>query len=273
MQAGDNNGLIKDLGDKAGMPNPGPITCERSNKFTVELTNLLEGGEIPGNVLIPHLSVRIYTDQGILVDQIDEFNEFSFHDDESGVPVFRQTETYNYDIRSVCLDGASVIIYDIQLLALEDGEYIPYPIHSNENYYGPDGVYSCEYFSLTHSYCDPYNSPAQNADYPTLYEIDHLLCGCAYAESREVLIPTTNNYEVYPNPFVDQTILSLNMSTKDNVQVIIYDSTGKVVQRWNETYDSGRIEQVLNTETWTSGLYFIQIRTDKETQALKLIKS
>ncbi len=77
---------------------------------------------------------------------------------------------------------------------------------------------------------------------------------------------------LFPNPFKDQFELSFTLSQSQNVQVILYDQTGKVVQTLVDEERSGFQKLQVNTTNFSSGLYFIKINTSLAAETLKILK-
>ena len=70
---------------------------------------------------------------------------------------------------------------------------------------------------------------------------------------------TTIDFELYPNPFSDQTVLELKNNNGENVEINIIDFSGKVVRTYNKT-ENNRI--IIERNGLANGLYFLYILTE-----------
>ena len=81
-----------------------------------------------------------------------------------------------------------------------------------------------------------------------------------------------NKLTLYPNPFENNSILSLNLEKESNVSIAIYDLAGKLVLTVvNEVKMSG--EKEFNIDGFqASGIYFVKVSIDEEEKTIRLIK-
>jgi len=70
-----------------------------------------------------------------------------------------------------------------------------------------------------------------------------------------------NPGKVYPNPFVNFIIIEFHNDKKEKYTLTLYNTNGQLVHTINEII-SERVK--IETKKLTSGLYFYQIRNDKE---------
>jgi hypothetical protein len=78
-----------------------------------------------------------------------------------------------------------------------------------------------------------------------------------------------NNQEmtqVYPNPF--QNVLNFTFTNEDKSNCVIYNQVGKIV--YQNTFNSKQV--VVNTDDLPSGVYFVELTTNKNKAIKKLIK-
>lgn len=80
--------------------------------------------------------------------------------------------------------------------------------------------------------------------------------------------------QVFPNPFEQQAILTLNFLKKEALHIKVYDITGQYQATIFEgTLGIGQQELELNTKNWAVGIYFINIEQDNAlVQSLKIVK-
>ena len=70
---------------------------------------------------------------------------------------------------------------------------------------------------------------------------------------------TTIDFELFPNPFSDQTVLELKNNNSENVEINIIDLSGKVVRTYNKT-ENNRI--IIERNGLANGLYYLYILTE-----------
>lgn len=78
--------------------------------------------------------------------------------------------------------------------------------------------------------------------------------------------------EIYPNPVVSYAQLEIDMKENTNVQVTIINQIGQMIESRNEFMTQGINKLELNTQSYPSGVYFLQIRTENSTVNQKFIK-
>ena len=67
---------------------------------------------------------------------------------------------------------------------------------------------------------------------------------------------------IYPNPAQDHLNVTLNLSKNSEVEVVLKDVTGKTVMKKKNKLLQGDTKLQLGTTDLSSGLYFIQIKSD-----------
>ncbi len=96
--------------------------------------------------------------------------------------------------------------------------------------------------------------------------IDHFKIESAFGPDVEV-----NNFELlqnYPNPFNPSTEIVFSIPEAANVNITIFDITGKEVQQLvNEMYQSGRYNVKWNAGGFSSGAYFYTISVTSATNS------
>jgi glycosidase len=69
---------------------------------------------------------------------------------------------------------------------------------------------------------------------------------------------------VYPNPATDQVLVTYRLETASTVQLSVYDAMGRLIGQYqNDRVPSGDYQATLDTQTWPSGLYTVQIQDEK----------
>ena len=79
-------------------------------------------------------------------------------------------------------------------------------------------------------------------------------------------------YQNYPNPFNPTTIISYAVPHRTNVNIKVYDITGKEIATLvNEVKDQGIYNVEFNAENLSSGIYFYKISADRFSTVRKMI--
>jgi hypothetical protein len=81
----------------------------------------------------------------------------------------------------------------------------------------------------------------------------------ATISADEIALPTTSTLAAHPNPFNNQTMVSLSLERQTKVTVAVYDILGREVMVLHDGILAGGVhELVLDADTFASGLYFIR---------------
>jgi hypothetical protein len=76
----------------------------------------------------------------------------------------------------------------------------------------------------------------------------------------QILPGEFNLYQNFPNPFNPTTIIKFDVNKTSNINLSIYDVTGKLISTLvNEKLDAGTYEYTWNAERFSSGLYFLRM--------------
>jgi len=82
----------------------------------------------------------------------------------------------------------------------------------------------------------------------------------------------STSFNVYPNPFCEQAILSFTIKQDENVLVRLFDLSGKQVATLGSgRYSSGNHKIILSSEGLKKGFYVCVINTDKEVLNKKIV--
>ncbi len=83
-------------------------------------------------------------------------------------------------------------------------------------------------------------------------------------------------FPAYPNPFNASSKIKYQLSKLNHITIIVYDITGKVVEKLiNRIQQAGEYEMIWQAENYSSGIYFIEMKTEggyRHTQKLMLLK-
>ncbi|MGB1205518.1 MAG: T9SS type A sorting domain-containing protein [Chitinophagales bacterium] len=79
----------------------------------------------------------------------------------------------------------------------------------------------------------------------------------------------------YPNPCTTSTIIEYQLAEDQNVSLMVYDKSGRLVKALvqNEKQTKGNYKQNFNTEQLPAGMYFYQLLTDTEQLSGKIVKT
>ncbi len=79
------------------------------------------------------------------------------------------------------------------------------------------------------------------------------------------------NISLYPNPVQDEAHLILELNDNANVEVLIFDMSGKIVSSvFNGQISSGRNEIKINTNELENGMYYTRISTGTSIKTIKM---
>lgn len=99
-------------------------------------------------------------------------------------------------------------------------------------------------------------------------------CGTdTYSETIGITSLGINNkaafkVSTYPNPVLDKLYIQIENNQKNNFNIKISDSSGKVIYEKNKTSGLTKIE----TSHWTKGIYLLQIVSDRDSKIIKIVK-
>jgi N-acetyl-anhydromuramyl-L-alanine amidase AmpD len=82
----------------------------------------------------------------------------------------------------------------------------------------------------------------------------------------------SDNVSVYPNPVTNSSTIRYQLTKHSIVEISFMDVLGKeVVLYKNNDQSAGKHEITFNSSNLASGVYFVKLKTDKDTKALKVI--
>jgi hypothetical protein len=83
---------------------------------------------------------------------------------------------------------------------------------------------------------------------------------------------STSLIDIFPNPVKDQARLSLELSRTSDVNVEIYDVTGRMIQSiYQRNLPEGKNILTLNTQNILNGIYLVKVMADKFLSRSKMI--
>lgn len=81
----------------------------------------------------------------------------------------------------------------------------------------------------------------------------------------ELAMPT---FVFYPNPASNQVLIQLSEKYNENIKLNVFNTLGQLVLQ--DQINGGIMEKILNTNTLTSGIYFVQLNSGSLTRTVKI---
>lgn len=83
----------------------------------------------------------------------------------------------------------------------------------------------------------------------------------------------TELFQNYPNPFNHQTEIRFNLNENSHVTLTVFDVLGRKVRELaDEDFEAGAHYLTFNARNLSSGIYFIQLRTERGTKTIPITK-
>ncbi|MCT4623495.1 MAG: T9SS type A sorting domain-containing protein [Schleiferiaceae bacterium] len=94
------------------------------------------------------------------------------------------------------------------------------------------------------------------------------------SSSSGIGIPETyiEDFKLYPNPSSENTTIEYISHENAEIDVLIFNSSGKIVLQENQRITSGENKMTLNTQNLESGFYYIRLEIDGTSKTEKFIK-
>lgn len=79
-------------------------------------------------------------------------------------------------------------------------------------------------------------------------------------------------FQNYPNPFNISTKIYFRLSKQSDIDIYIYDFSGKIIKKFNfENLNDGNYEILLNFDGYSSGTYFLNFKSTYIQKTIKMI--
>lgn len=89
---------------------------------------------------------------------------------------------------------------------------------------------------------------------------------------EEVASTPPQEFQIYPNPFRESSVISYQLPTASYVQLKVYNTSGRVVKRLVKGYQSmGKHKVLWDGRGLPSGVYFCELRKGNKKMVKKLI--
>ncbi|WP_333667531.1 CehA/McbA family metallohydrolase [Flavobacterium sp.] len=95
-----------------------------------------------------------------------------------------------------------------------------------------------------------------------------------YSDTQKVTRTLESKFQVsvYPNPVVDTAMLRIENAQGENISVMLYDITGKLVYQQFYQTQTGDQEVALPMQSLSNGVYFVKASTDSHSVTTKITK-
>ena len=266
-----NNGKIVDIDSK--QLQIGEDSCRGAITFRVKVAHLSsESPGLPSGVEDMYVHYQFGSTLGN--EQLTEFEYGGTVLVAGGyfVPIYYHEVVVPVEIFDECFDDQdidfTIVLRDV------NGNY--YPI---QNYDAEQEIFTCQYFIKTcNEFCtgncthEAGTSPIWSGSIP----IKSDFCD-------ECTSPTPGNLngseggtsffsQITPNPFNSTAKLELNIDDSADLEVIIYDASGRVVSSWEDYAYKGNYNQEMNTSDWQNGIYYGIVKVGDQVERFRMVK-
>jgi hypothetical protein len=90
----------------------------------------------------------------------------------------------------------------------------------------------------------------------------------AAALSREVSLPF--GAVAYPNPFANNFMINVTTSTKENINIKVYDMVGRLIEQRN--VNTNELETTTIGDRYPSGVYNVVVTQGEDVKTLRVVK-
>ena len=127
------------------------------------------------------------------------------------------------------------------------------------------------YLDMRATFVDSYGNSITFPSYYTIYSLRYhkLVTGIKKPKFDEMNFTLSQNY---PNPFNPTTTINFLLNVKSNVQLTIYDITGREVKTLiNQSQNRGRYSIPFNASGLASGVYIYRLKAGSTEQSRKML--
>ena len=125
------------------------------------------------------------------------------------------------------------------------------------------------------------STPSYTATTAGIYKLRVQLVGCGtFSSSYTVTVPCREgvlnvgemNFNVYPNPFMDQTTFAFELAEEKMVSILLYDISGKLVDIIlnDQMVSAGETKLTYNASNIAQGIYVAEIRAGDQVKRIKI---
>lgn len=85
-------------------------------------------------------------------------------------------------------------------------------------------------------------------------------------------LSNVSNLSLFPNPTKENLFLNFESTSTNELNVFVYDITGKILQQYSIQSSVGDNQLKINTESYEAGIYFIEANDGSNPKRIKFIK-
>lgn len=278
--------------------------CETTITFRVNVANWMPG--LP--VDLPPMYL-IYEIPGLLAANYAEVKPSEFADygqSISGHTIHEWHLPVTVNLENYLLNNeAPVLGYKLRLVSAPIGgisssnpfeSFYDYPVYY---FIESDQFFSCQYLDI--SFGQEVDPPDCDVEIPSPFPyatfqigaLEVLNNGCLVgdfqtggstlqappskeAQSHSALNDHENNLTAIsftPNPFSSELIAPLEVAKDTDMELVVFDASGKVVHQQTQYLQKGMHQIYLDTPNWPQGLYYARVKTGNDIQTHRLVKT
>jgi len=130
--------------------------------------------------------------------------------------------------------------------------------------------YSLQYIPAIYLICPDKKTTKVNG-YTSAQLYNKMMQKCPPA--TDVASYTTNEeFVIYPNPSPENITISATFNSNENLEIIISDIMGKTLMDINENAASGNLNKNIDLNNFSSGIYFITLKSRTRVEVKKFVK-
>lgn len=76
----------------------------------------------------------------------------------------------------------------------------------------------------------------------------------------------------YPNPFVEETTIDINIKKPNHYKLLLFNSNGRIIKQIsNKKYSTGNYKIIFNSKNLSSGIYYLKLQNNSNSITRKLV--
>lgn len=154
---------------------------------------------------------------------------------------------------------------DITPLSTAPTPFAEYNICDPNNPYGPPCLFFGDYFGSTRTECKSYSvwADGRESQGPKIYV--GITSHCDNVTSTTDFYPITDKISLqslFPNPANERVNLDIELKQNTDLMIDLYDTQGRVIQQFTQTYANGQHQISLDIGDLSAGVYVVKIASD-----------
>ncbi|HNI46017.1 MAG TPA: T9SS type A sorting domain-containing protein, partial [Chitinophagales bacterium] len=101
--------------------------------------------------------------------------------------------------------------------------------------------------------------------------IDNININGSVIGMNAIAAPKTQQVRLYPNPSSRQVTVTIDHATADDVNITLFDQTGKLIRQQQQTVQSGNNSVPLAIDQLPNGIYFVVVQSNTLYHSEKLV--